>query len=162
MEDARAYIEQLLNSDEFYQQATELLATLEKRTQGQQAVTLVKRGAHYVVSGHFDGQTQVALMIDTGASLSVLSQRRFDQLSGWLFPEYVRNANMNTAGGIVNAPIYRFEQFQIGNYQVKNIEFVVMELSQLGKADGLLGMNFLQNFVFMIDQEKHKLFLKHR
>jgi len=162
LEDARAYLQQLLSSDEYYQQASELLANLNKKQQGQQAVNLAKQGAHFIVPGQFNEQTPIALMIDTGASLSVLSQQSFDRLSGWLYPEFIRNANMNTAGGMVNAPIYRFEAFQIGDYQVKDIDFVVMELSQFEKADGLLGMNFLQNFVFLIDQEKQQLFLKQR
>ena len=85
------------------------------------------------------------------------------QKKSQLNPEFVRHAVIDTAGGIVEAPIYRFESFAIGEYRVRDIEFVVMALSQNnGASQGLLGMNFLKYFAFNLDQDKQHLILQPR
>jgi predicted aspartyl protease len=66
---------------------------------------------------------------------------------------------MNTAGGIVNAQVYKFEQFQICCYRFKSIEIAVMYLDTMKNEDGLLVMNILKHFVFKIDQENNQLIL---
>jgi len=159
---AKAYLQGLLTSDDYVVQAEALLQKIIEAELGEQAVALAQIGAHYLVTGRFNQQADVTLMIDTGASLSVITQQAFDQLQLWQSPQYVRNADMRTAGGIVNAPIYQFEQFDIGGFVVNQIQFVVMDIEDFRHAEGLLGMNFLANFDFKIDQQRHQLHLKYR
>jgi predicted aspartyl protease len=80
-------------------------------------------------------------------------------------PTFIRNAKINTAGGVVDSPIYRFSSFAIGDYRIAEMQFVVMDLDNSGSkknGDGLLGMNFLKVFNFQIDQQNSRLILKPR
>lgn len=156
---AQEILQQLNEFDQSSAQVEALLQKVEDMMLGESAIPLLKRGAHYIVKGQFDAQSPVNLMIDTGASLSVLSQAAFDNLPSWLNPTFNRKVEMNTAGGVVTTSVYRFEQFQISGYRVKSIEFAVMDLETMDKADGLLGMNFLKHFEFQIDQQNNLLIL---
>lgn len=97
-------------------------------------------------------------MIDTGASTTVISQEAFDALPRRVKREFIGNFTVNTANGPVDAPVYRFNTLRIGEYQVEDIAIVVLSLQNLG-ADGLLGMNFLNQFRFNIDQVNSQLIL---
>lgn len=156
---AKEILLQLTELEESPVQVTSLLQQVESLLLGESAIPLIKHGEHYIVSGMFDSQSQIQLMIDTGASLSVLSNVAFENLPSWLNPVFSRDVEMNTAGGTVTTSVYRFEHFQINGYQVNRIEFAVMELESMDKADGLLGMNFLKHFAFKIDQQNNLLIL---
>lgn len=121
-------------------------------------VPLKRSGSHYIVNALLDDKFNTALMIDTGASTSVVSQATFDALSSKLRPEFIGKYNINTANGLVQAPVYRFERMSIGRYYVNDIALVVMQLQHFS-ADGLLGMNFLRSFKFEIDQANARLVL---
>lgn len=151
----------VLQGEQDNAELAELRENLEALILGQVAVPLKKVGSHYIVNGNFGTNSSAELMIDTGASLSVLTQQHFDEVSQWQFPEYIRDGQFNTAGGLVSAPIYRFDYFEIAGFVVTNIEFAVIALSDFKASNGLLGMNFLQNFKFQIDQQNAKLLLQH-
>jgi len=156
---AKEILLQLAELEESPAQVDNLLQQVEALLLGESAIPLIKHGEHYIVIGQFDSQSNINLMIDTGASLSVLSQAAFDNLPSWLNPIFSREVEMNTAGGNVTSSVYRFEHFQINGYQVNRIEFAVMDLESMDKADGLLGMNFLKHFAFKIDQQNNQLIL---
>ena len=73
---------------------------------------------------------------------------------------FIGKFKIATANGTVLAPMYQFAQLQIGNAQVENITVVVLNMGGLREAEGLLGMNFLREFDFRIDQKNAKLYLK--
>ena len=62
----------------------------------------------------------------------------------------------------MSAPLYEIERFQIQDYFVNNMRFVVVDLGSMTKSDGLLGMNFLKAFDFEIDQQNDLLILAPR
>ncbi|MCJ8273073.1 MAG: retroviral-like aspartic protease family protein, partial [Psychrosphaera sp.] len=114
---------------------------------------------HYLVSGLINETNDIKLMIDTGASLSVLTQARFDEIENWTSPLYMGDTLLNTAGGQINAPIYQFERYQINDFYVDKISFVIIDLENMTDYHGLLGMNFLKQFKFEIDQQNNLLIL---
>lgn len=124
----------------------------------QTGAPLAKSGSHFIVNARLSEHYQVSLMIDTGASTSVISQQTFDSLPSYIRPEFVGKYNINTANGVVMAPVYQFESLSIGNNYVNEIAIVVLPLKELN-ADGLLGMNFLRSFRFEIDQINNQLIL---
>jgi predicted aspartyl protease len=67
---------------------------------------------------------------------------------------------VNTANGSLMATMYQFRDLQIGNRKVENIAVVILAMGGLDNADGLLGMNFLREFDFRIDQRKALFYLK--
>lgn len=122
------------------------------------AVALEKIGDHFIVEAKAMN-AQVKLMLDTGATTTVLSVKAFNRISSDTLSEFVGEYIVNTAGGQVTAPIYRFRQLSIADYSVDNIAVVVLPLEEFSDADGLLGMNFLKEFVFRIDQQRALLYL---
>jgi len=155
-----------LQFDAFYaEQVKSLLAIIALNDLQSASIALEQQREHYLVNGLVDNSNTIRLMIDTGASISVMSTEYFNRIKNQLAPEFVRNATINTAGGVVQAPIYQFASFEIGDYRIPNMQFVVMLLENSGSknnGDGLLGMNYLKAFNFQIDQENSRLLLKPR
>ena len=154
-----------LQFNAFYaEQVKSLLALIDLNNLQSVSIALEQQREHYLVNGLVDNNA-IRLMIDTGASISVMSAKYFNGIKNQLSPEFIRNATINTAGGIVKAPIYQFSSFEIGEYRIPNMKFVVMVLEDSGSknnGDGLLGMNYLKAFNFQIDQENSRLLLKPR
>ncbi len=159
---SRFRLESLIGHAYYGKRAQILLDKLNRLSLVKAMFPLIKQSAHYLIEGQLN-RHQITLLIDTGASISVLSEWFFEQKESQFNPEFVRHATIDTAGGRVEAPIYRFESFAIGKYIVRDIEFVVMALSQNNSASqGLLGMNFLKHFAFNLDQDKQHLILQPR
>lgn len=124
-------------------------------------IPLRQSGDHFSVTATLNNLVSLDLMIDTGASTSVISQGLFDALPASINPAFIGRYPVNTAGGKVMAPIYRFRSLAITHHAVDNIAIVVLPIEGL-EGDGLLGMNFLRAFHFQIDQENSELFLSER
>ncbi len=149
--------------NEYYEaQVNDLLEAIALKNLRAEAIALTPQNEHYLVDGQINNATAVNLLIDTGASVSVISERYFRQVQNRLSPTFIRQAKITTAGGIVDAPVYQFSSFAIGEYRLRNMQFVVMELEGKGQGDGLLGMNFLKAFDFRIDQQNNLLLLNPR
>lgn len=159
---AQTLLRSILLNEFFTSKAEALLEKIEVLNLQAVAIELTPVREHYLVGGEIDQRQGVELLIDTGASISVLSRRYFETVERGLAPEFVRMGRINTAGGMVEAPIFRFEEFAVGDYRVRDIEFVVMELEERSSGDGLLGMNFLRVFSFQIDQGNNLLLLEPR
>ena len=156
---AQDIIEPITDISFYRQQAEDLLNEIDKARLHQTAVVLEPIGEHYLVNGRINRSSPVQLMIDTGASLSVLTKDMFDQIADWANPIFERDSLINTAGGTINAPIYRFERFQINEFVVNDMSFVVIDMDNFDNYHGLLGMNFLKQFKFEIDQQENLLVL---
>lgn len=159
MDEAQTILNPLLGVSYYRERAQSLLDRIDKNQLQQTAIKLQPMGEHYLVNGTIDGSSDVKLMIDTGASLSVLTQTMFDEIQDWSAPTYLGDTNLNTAGGRINAPIYEFERFQIDAFYIDKMRFVVVPIENMTNYHGLLGMNFLKNFKFEIDQESNLLIL---
>lgn len=156
---AQDIIEPIADISFYQQQAEDLLDKIDKARLHQTAIALEPVGEHYLVNGRINRTADVRLMIDTGASISMLTKAMFDEIESWTDPDFVRDSLINTAGGTINAPIYRFEQFQINEFVVRNVHFVIIDLDNMQGYNGLLGMNFLKEFKFEIDQQENLLVL---
>ena len=156
---ARQLLEQLLEISLYREQARSLLAEIDRLLLRESAIKLEPMGEHYLVSGLINDDLPIRLMIDTGASVSVITRARFDEIESWAAPEYQGESLINTAGGQVRAPVYRFERFQIDEFYINDVSFVVMDIQEMSDYHGLLGMNFLKQFKFSIDQANNLLIL---
>ncbi|MDK1290392.1 retropepsin-like aspartic protease [Pseudoalteromonas umbrosa] len=140
-----------------HQAITPLKARLDNATQQVERIPLARHGEHYVLNAKIAGQ-DIALMIDTGASVTALTVAQFEQLAYDV--DYINSRRVSTANGITEVPFYQSSGIQIGTKQKAPFEFGVMEQSHYGP--GLLGMNFLRHFDFEIDQHKAELILRPR
>ncbi len=121
-------------------------------------VPLTREGKHFVVDAQIDNAVMARLLLDTGASVSVLKDAITAQL---LVFDVVDSLSVNTANGVVQGRRLRLPQMSMGELRLDNIEVGTLPLDSL-KFDGLLGMDVLGQFDFVIDQEQSELLLRPR
>ncbi len=121
-------------------------------------VALHKQGNHYLVDAYSSKGEALRLLIDTGASLTILTPDALLK-HNIEYKDKGEIQQFNTANGVVNAPVYELESLSIGKWEVEGISIAVLDLQG---SEGLLGMNFLQYFQFFIDQKQSKLHLSLR
>jgi clan AA aspartic protease (TIGR02281 family) len=127
----------------------------------QHEIPLTRRGNHYLVSAAINGLGQLALIIDTGASITTLSKERFRQIEHSGF-RYLGTQLFNTPNGMTQGEIYHADSIQLGEIEIPDLEIAVLDFELSGGLDGLLGMNVLRNYRFEIDQDKELLYMSPR
>ncbi|MFT6806451.1 MAG: clan AA aspartic protease (TIGR02281 family) [Glaciecola sp.] len=131
----------------------------EPNTNLGRPIPLKQFGDQYVVAATLSSNP-VALLIDTGASVTAISKQYFDNLSNRYKINYLGRFSIGTAGGSIMAPIYQFQELTINHVTVQNLPVVILPMRSIENADGLLGMNFLREFDFKIDQRQSIMFIK--
>ena len=127
----------------------------------QHEIPLTRRGNHYLVSAAINGASQLALVIDTGASITTVSKARFSQIENTGF-RYLGTQLFNTPNGMTQGEIYNADSIQLGEIKIPDLEIAVLDFELSGGLDGLLGMNVLRNYRFEIDQDKELLYMSPR
>jgi len=143
-------------------QARRLLQQVEQRrawtANGGIAVPLQRTGDHFLVTAKINDHAPLTLLLDTGASLSIIKSTTLQRL-GFTQLDAAPARVLNTANGPVTAAIILLDSLTLGNQRVENVEVGGLDLPEMTDIDGLLGMNFLKNFRFFIDQEQGVLYL---
>ena len=119
-------------------------------------IPLVRTGNHYIVEAMVNEEDVLSLMLDTGASLTSLKPQALTNLGidPWSSKDIRK---LSTANGIVDAPIIILPTLAVGEQVIKDIEIAAVNIIEKPDIDGLLGMNFLQNYKFFIDQSRDVL-----
>ncbi len=108
-------------------------------TQGRPTAVLPPDGkGHYVTQGAINGAT-TRFLVDTGATLVVLSATDADRL-GIAYKQAPR-AVVNTANGTVPFRMVKLDRIKVGDVELVNVDGGVLEGGYDGPA--LLGMSFL-------------------
>ncbi|WDE06791.1 retroviral-like aspartic protease family protein [Thalassomonas viridans] len=149
----------LLELPQLASRAQSLLDKINAAYDQPSRIPLIQEGEHYIVRGLINREHPVALMLDTGASISLLSQDTFDLLGLADQAGFVKTIRLNTAGGVINAGLYRVSSFDINGYTLEDMHFAVSPYFS-SEHDGLLGMNYLGRFNFYIDQADKSLKLE--
>ena len=112
---------------------------------------------HFIVEALINGNIKANLMVDTGASMVILSDRLGERLeiNNKDFP----SMSFSTAGGRVETPLFVLQSLKIGDAEVFGLE-ASTNPNFKGRVDGLLGMSFLGEFKLEMDQENLKMLLK--
>ena len=103
------------------------------------------------------------LAIDTGATVTSLSEElAFDM--GLSPKPGTQPIRMETANGTTQAWVGQVRSVRLGEAQVNDMVVAVLDFSNLSKKefDGLLGLNFLNQFVWHLDQQNGQLILRPR
>ncbi len=123
-------------------------------------VPLVSAGANYLVPVTINGGSQsLQFMLDTGASYTALSAAAADRL-GIRIPSNAPRMTLDTANGVVKAPLITLNSLGVNGAVVNDIHVTVLD--DLGNYDGLLGGIFLRHFDFDFSQSEQRLVLKRR
>jgi aspartyl protease family protein len=120
---------------------------------GRQSVTLAAdpRG-HFFTDATVNDQP-VRFVVDTGASVVVLSGADAARLG--LDYRKGQRANMQTANGATTGYLVKLEKVRVGGIELHNVDGVVVDQG-LGSV-GLLGMSFLNRLEMRRDGEKMEL-----
>jgi len=116
-------------------------------------VALHRQGQHFLVDSKLGAAETIRLLIDTGASMTIVTPEVIEKYAGSL-RRTGRTRLFNTANGPVRAPIFILGALTVGDWRVRNLEVGVLEMGGRKAFDGLLGMNFLKEFQFFIDQNE--------
>ena len=123
------------------------------------SIPLIRYGNQYLVKVNVEGEPAV-LLLDTGASISGVSQSFVDR-----YPYLVKNTkpiSLNTASGVERSYLFTVDQLGIESLSFDNHILAVLPMSPQTEFDGLLGVDILGRFDFVIDQDALLLQLKRR
>lgn len=115
-------------------------------------------GNSYLVKATLNERRRVTLMLDTGASISVIKPTVLASLGGTT-GNNARVIQLNTANGMVTAPLVQLESLTVGKQSIQGITVAVIDLTGLSDIDGLLGMDYLGRFRFTVDRDQDALIL---
>ncbi|MDX8396429.1 MAG: retropepsin-like aspartic protease [Mariprofundaceae bacterium] len=161
LEQASVILEPLL-FDPGISRRADLLAKkikMVRSTQYQTSIPLKRSGEHFLVPISINGRAPINLLLDTGASITLIQKRSGEVSKG----DNQRHITLQTANGRIRVPIITGNKIILGDYHLPEIELGIMTEPIVNHADGLLGMNILKHFVFFIDQKSLllKLSLRH-
>lgn len=149
----------LLDSVELRDAAQRLIGEIERRQQTASDIPLTPHGDQYIVAVRISNTAKISMLVDTGASICTLSRSVFEVIQAQVDASYLREIQLNTAGGVVTVQLYRLSSLSLGSDRVTDLEIAINPHSST-KFDGLLGMNFLRHFEFAIDQSSNRLRLR--
>lgn len=158
---ALSVLAQIQNHAELGAQARTLMTQAEASETVEpsrtQELPLRLAGSQFIVDATIDDRETVALLIDTGAAMTVLDSRVAGRLG---YDLQGRREYFATAGGVVEAPLVTLGRLSLGDNGIDRIAVGALPLDMPQGIDGLLGMNFLRHFAFRIDQESASLHLE--
>jgi len=103
----------------------------------------------------------VRLLLDTGASITALDNGVIKTLR--LRPTG-QSINLNTANGVTRAQLYKAENIQLGQFNLKGHTIAGIELGSNNQFSGLLGTDVLnslsRDYSFIIDNSRNALVFK--
>ena len=118
-------------------------------------VPLRRDGNAMLVEALVGGAVRTRLILDTGAEFTVLSTAAARRLALNLGNAAV--IPLRSASGVFFAPIIKVQSITVGDAAVYDVEVIVHDATP--GLDGLLGMSFLDNFLFTISMSNEKLIL---
>lgn len=125
-------------------------------------VAMSKEKGQVVVNALLNHKVRASLVLDTGASL-VLLTRNIAQDLGIDMHKEANSVELQMADGRkIKAQHAVLESVKIEDAEADNVEAAILldELKDPGFKDGLLGMSFLSRFNFTVDHKNEKLILK--
>ena len=157
---ALASLSQIIGHPLWNRKAQYFQQTIEKFIEGDGSIAIpVKRvDPHkFLVIATINDSIEAELLIDTGASLSILRQNFIDEVELPIKDE--EPLTLTTVSDIVEARTVKLDSFGINEIKFADMSVGVTEMPDDFIPDGLLGMDFLSKFEFNLDQEALTLYL---
>lgn len=123
-------------------------------------IPLKKIGGSLVVQVNLNNERTANLIVDTGASMTVLSTNIALDL-GILGTTDNELLTVNTAGGSVQVNMNYLSSLTVGHAQAHHVAVAIHDLPDIPEQiEGLLGMSFLKHFLITLDAEHARLILR--
>jgi len=135
---------------------------LKKELEPKQ-VDVQQQSGHVVVDVLINKKIKASLILDTGATYVVLTHAMAQKMNVDLDDVPGANVEMVLADGSkVKAKYMLLDTVSAQGVEAKNVAAAVLpaDVADAKFKDGLLGMSFLKNFVFKVDQKNNKLVLE--
>lgn len=122
----------------------------------QTPVTIANNQVLVPVRVTYQGQrVNVTMLMDTGATGTVFHRSALAKLAS---PSKQAGYARVAGGGVIKISQVKLDQIQIGPFNVRNIQAMVMEdKGAASRHDGLLGMDFLMKVDYALDKENQRL-----
>lgn len=128
---------------------------LEKQKSKPGETPVIVQGNHVLVPvlmGNGARQVRTHLLLDTGASIVALHQSVADELG---IQHYKKAAARMADGKLIDTRITRLSYMEIGPHRLENVTAGVINFAgEASTHSGLLGMNVLKNFSYIVDLKK--------
>jgi len=105
------------------------------------------------------GQVKIDMVLDTGASLTMIPPYIARGL-GYNPARSRKRVQLITASRIETAPVITLEAIELLGQRIEEVDVVCKNLPPQSRAEGLLGVNFLDNFDIDLYYKQGKLKLK--
>ncbi len=122
-------------------------------------VPFTRRGNRILVEGIVNGRSTIKFILDTGADLTIIP-RSLVQQSG-ISVDSSTTVPVTGIGGTVFRPLVKIDSLKVGEAEVRNLDVIVSEDASLS-GQGLLGGDFLGQFLVGIDYTENQLILERR
>ena len=123
------------------------------------SIPIRSKGAVIIVEATINARTTADFVVDTGAAYTLISRAKARELDINLDGS-LPNISLQTANGIITAPLVSLDSIEIGGLQVKNLTAAVHDVFSDPEISGLLGLDFLTHFRMDIDANHHVLHLE--
>lgn len=116
-------------------------------------VPATRVGNYFFVEAKINGQS-LQLIVDSGAGLNVLTRAAADKLkvTGGIDVQANGIGKDTTPAKIVTIP-----EFSLSGATLRNEQFVVIDMPEVLRCDGLVGYSFLKHFATTFDYDKNEM-----
>ena len=130
----------------------------ESTSKGAHAIPVKVSGSKVIVSVNFNNSTAANLLLDTGASRTMISSR----IARILRLQSIGSGTGYGIGGVVTVSAARVESVKLGEVERQNLLVMIHDFSPDASYEGLLGFDFLSHFHMSLDLQKALLVLTPR
>lgn len=128
----------------------------------EEVMTIVKFspvGGHIIVPVVLNDFFHARVLVDTGSGITIVSRELARELK--LPEEPGSPITLKTVAMDIEAQLARLDSIQVGDLSRNNFPVAITDLPLVEntKFDGILGMDFMNNFKIHIDNEKHTIIL---
>jgi len=127
------------------------------------SVDIQNQDGHVIVDVLINKKVKASLILDTGASYMVLSNSLAKKIDPEIDKKEGKSVEMILADGSkAKAKYIVLDSVQAQGVEAQNVAAAIMpeSASDAKFKDGLLGMSFLNNFTYKVDQKNNKLTLE--
>jgi len=122
-------------------------------------VPIVRQGSAILVRGRLSEQVETLFLVDTGATLCVLTRATAMHLGLPSSPP-ADPVTVHTASGSIQAPLILVDLIQVGGAEARSVQAIIHDVPGLSPdVGGLLGLSFLNRFTVEIDPVREMMVL---
>ncbi len=129
----------------------------EESGSGDVNLKLEREGNSLIIPVSFGAGVEAPMILDTGASVSMISTSLAERLK----VKQLGLTQISTASGIVRVPVVKLPETSVRQFTVRDLRVTVNNLPS-GRAQGLLGVDFLKHFRMQLDSESGQLHLERK